>query len=315
MVRAENLIVKSKCFIATRPDSKNILNLKDVITSLMVREGYKPKDPRALIFQDRFLATSFYVNLPYRKPPLNLRIKKVLGLISDEQLEGQVYIEALRRIRDDIPFKVSFSLIPSEIKDKKGILINIRSEPAILFKVRSLGLKLFSDELSYSVIVSTNKYFIEEIIRALGAIVIEEPRAVSEYIKIPVIDKLERFGFENVAELLKRGKIKIERGDTEDGLTDLREALNKLVSELVRKKGQKPTNKLPKDLKTLKEMRLLNEPMYTVVRRYLYDWIYSYLSAKPVHQRERIDYDDANFLFSISEEIVNYLIDKIILGR
>jgi len=84
---------------------------------------------------------------------------------------------------------------------------------------------------------------------------------------------------------------------------------------MVKRKGSKPTNQLPKDLKTLYEMKLINKTMYIVIRRFIYDWIYAYLSAKPVHQRERINYDDANFLFSISEEIMSYLIDKIMLGR
>jgi hypothetical protein len=43
--------------------------------------------------------------------------------------------------------------------------------------------------------------------------------------------------------------------------------------------------------------------------------MHAYLSAKPVHRRERISFDDAKFLFSVSEEIMSYLSEKIMLGR
>jgi len=281
----------------------------------MVDKGFEPENLRTLFFSKQISCCFFLLSLTRQKPPLILRIKKTLGLVGNEEVRSQVYLDSLREIRDDFPFKLSFWLAPWKIGDKSGILINIRSEPTKLFKVKSLGLKPFPDELLYSIIISTNKYFVEEIIHALGAIVVEEPTSIGEYIRTPTMDKLEKFGFNKTFELLRRGKNKIERGDTEDGLTDLREALNKFISEMVKRKGSKPTKQLPKDLKTLYEMKLINKTMYTVIRRFIYDWIYAYLSAKPVHQRERINYDDANFLFSISEEIMSYLIDKIMLGR
>jgi len=45
MVRAENLIVKAKCFIPIPPNPKNILSLKSTTTSLMVDKGFEPENP------------------------------------------------------------------------------------------------------------------------------------------------------------------------------------------------------------------------------------------------------------------------------
>jgi len=315
MIRVENLIVEGKCFIPSSIDLKSIDGLKNLLTEFMSRAGYEPQDLTTIFFRDRFLTTSFYLISPFREIPLTLKIKKSLGLVSEEEINWRKYSNALTRTRDDVSFKVNFSIIPSKQKDREGFIIAIRSEPAILFKIRSLGKKPSLDEFDYSNIIESNRHFIEEVMRGVGAIILEKPKAIAEYTRTPTLEKLEKFGFDKIAKLLGQGRIKIERGDTEDGLTDLREALKDFISESVRRRGGEPKNSIPKDLDTLKELGYIDKCMYEVIRNFLYEWIYSYLSAKPVHRRERINVDDAKFLFSISEEIMSYLLEKILLGR
>lgn len=315
MIRVENLIVEGKCFIQSSIEPQNIDGLKSLLMEFMSRKGYYPEDFRTIFFRDRFLTMKFYLEPAFKKIPLILKMKKAFGLVDEEEIQWQKYSYALKRTRNDMPFEISLSLIPSKLKDKEGFAITIRSEPVILFKIRSLGERPVFDEFDYSNIVDTNRDFIEEIMRATGAVILEKPRAIAEYTKTPTLEKLEKFGFDGIAKLIREGKIKIERGNTEDGLTDLREALKDFVSESVRKIGGEPKNSIPKDLGTLKELGYINKWMYEVIYNFLYEWIYSYLSAKPVHGRERINFDDSKFLFSISEEIINYLLEKIMLGR
>lgn len=171
------------------------------------------------------------------------------------------------------------------------------------------------DEFDYSDIIENNRHFINEVMLSIGAKVLEEPKTIAEYTITPTIEKLEKFGFNKIVKLLKQGKTKIEKGNTEDGLTDLREALKDFASEAVRRTGGKPKNSIPKDLNALKELGYIDKWMHEVINNFIYKWIYRYLSAKPVHRRERISFDDAQFLFSVSEEIMSYLSEKIMLGR
>ncbi|KPV61927.1 MAG: hypothetical protein AOA66_1600 [Candidatus Bathyarchaeota archaeon BA2] len=242
-------------------------------------------------------------------------MKKALGVIDEDEVYWQRFSKSLRRTRDDVPFKVTFSIIPSKLQDKEGFITTIRSEPVILFKMRNLGMRLSLDEFDYSNIIENSKQFINEIMLGIGAKVLEKAKAIAEYTKTPTLEKLEKFGFKKIASLLRQGKIKIERGDTEDGLTNLREALRDFVSEAVRIRGGEPKSSITKDLDVLKELGYIDKWMYEVTHDFLYKWIYRYLSAKPVHRRERINFDDAKFLFSVSEEIMSYLLEKIILGR
>ena len=185
----------------------------------------------------------------------------------------------------------------------------------VLFKMRNLSMRPKIDEFDLSDIVENNKQFINQVMIGNLARILKEPHALSEYTLTLTVEKLDKYGFLRVAELLKEGQKKIEKGCTEDGLTDLRESLAIFVEELVRKIGQKPTNKISENLKMLEEQGYIDHWSCDAVHKFLYNWIYSYLSAKPVHGREKLKFDDAKFLYKIAEEIMSYLSEKIMLGR
>ena len=316
MIRAENLIVEGRYFISSEIESKYIDNLKKILVEFMNRKNYDPADRRTIFLPDRFLTMTFDVRLPFENDfSTGLRVKKALGLISETEMQWQRYRDSLIRTRDDIPKRVTFSIIPSKLQDKEGFVISIRSEPTILFKMRNLQMRPSLDEFDYSDVIESNKQFICNTMQGVGATVLDEPSAIAEYSGTLTLEKLEKFGFHKIVKMLKQGRIKIERGDTEDGLTDLREGLQRFVSEALRRVGGKPKNKIGADLDALRELGYIDKWAYDLVDYFLCKWIYSYLSARPVHGRERINFDDARFLFSISEELVSYLLEKILLGR
>jgi uncharacterized protein YpuA (DUF1002 family) len=146
---------------------------------------------------------------------------------------------------------------------------------------------------------------------AIGSKIMEKPKALAEQIKTPVIEKLEKIGLEEVAELLKKGKTKIGRGDIEDGLTDLRSSLEKFVKQSIEKLGEKSKNKLKENLRILKDKEILNQNVCNLISKILYEWLYHYLSDKAVHKREKINLIDARFLYSITEETMDFLIKKV----
>ena len=192
----------------------------------------------------------------------------------------------------------------------------IRSEPVILFQMRQLGLRTTFDEFTYSNIVENNKHFINEIMFGLtGGQIIEKPKAIAEFTQTPTIDILKNIGFNKIAHLLKQGNLKLERGDIEDGLTDLRGALEQFIKELVEKIDEKPTKYISNNLDILKKHGYIDKHLHSIIKDTLYDWIYRHVSDTSVHKREKINISDAKLLFSVSELIMNHLIEKVVYRR
>jgi hypothetical protein len=150
---------------------------------------------------------------------------------------------------------------------------------------------------------------------AIGAKEIEEPSAISSVAITSISDKLDFFGYPKIKNLLENGISKTNRGLQEDGLTDLRAALEQFIIEMVKKIGKEPKNKIFENLSILKQNGYIDENIYSIIYETLYEWIYRYLSDKTIHKRENINIDDAKLLFSMSELIIGYLIEKVVYRR
>ena len=227
MYRVENFIVEGQGFFALKPDRENFENLKKLVIEFMLNEGFRIiTNP---FFGTRFHSIRFRVNPRgdiYRLP-LFIRIRKFLQLISEQEINQHLHFKELDSTRDDLPYEVSFGIVPS--KDMEGLIINIKSEPCILFKMRQfVGYRPVLDEFDRSNIIDVNKSFLKNIFVGLGAVILINPQAQVEVIRTPIIDKLEKFGFNDVSNLLIKGKSKVEMGNIEDGLTDLRSSMESL---------------------------------------------------------------------------------------
>ncbi len=315
MTRAENLIVEGKFFYPL-DDLKKFNRLKEKITEFMVLNQYQPTGQN-IFFENNFLTMAFLLNISHLSSiPLSSRIRHFLRLVSRDIIEQEKHYEDLKNVRDDLPFKIVFYIIPSKMKEINGFIIEIRSEPVILFKMRQLGSRPTLDEFTYSNIIENNKQFINQIMFGFGGgSIIEKPKAIAEFIQTPFIDILKNIGFEKIAELFKQGNLKLERGDIEDGLTDLRGALEQFIKESVEKIDVKPANNIPSNLDILKKYGYIDEHLHSIIKDTLYDWIYSYISDTCVHKREKISLSDAKLLFSVSEIIMTYLIEKVVYRK
>lgn len=318
MIRVENLIVEAVCFIPMKLDpdnmAKSIDTIKGNITMFMKNKGYFPMD-EPMLFKSRFLSMTFLRELSERGTYLSERAKRGFGMMSESELIQKKFFNSLSNTRDELPFQVAFCLAMKNLEGTEGFVITIRSEPAVVFKMRQLKRRPNLDDFELSDIIESNKNFINNVMIGNLARILKKPHTLSEYVVTPTLEKLQKFGFNKVVELLKQGQTKIENGGTEDGLTDLREALVNFTGELLRKIENKSANKITRDLKTLQELGYIDQWMYDIIKKYLYDWLYSYLSAKPVHRREKISYDDAKFIYNIAEEIMGYLSEKVLLRR
>jgi hypothetical protein len=315
MVRIENLVVQGKCFVPSIVKPETVASIKDKIISFMTRKSFDCIGPAMATSEDTFLAMNFSPQFHPEDAPLSLKVKRRLHIAGEESVSLARHLRNLYRIRDDYPFLVGVCLVIGEIDHEKGFVMNIRSQPAIALKMIQLHSRKVLDEFEYSCVIDTNRQFIKEMMLGLGGRIIDEPKAVAEYIKTPVIEKLEKLGFDRVADLLKNGALKMERGDIEDGLTDLRESIEKFCQSLVGKIGAESKKKLRDNLNILRQNANIEEKMIELLQNVLYGWLYTYLSDVPVHQRKKINLIDARFLFSIVEGNIDYLLDRLILYR
>ncbi|OGM02908.1 hypothetical protein A3K72_03655 [Candidatus Woesearchaeota archaeon RBG_13_36_6] len=253
-----------------------------------------------------------------KETPFFLKIKGFFGMISEREIQVENYFSSLKTTRDEMPFKIDISITSEEFSGEERLIMNIRSEPAVLFKMRQLSSKPPLDEFKCNDVIDNNKQFVNEIMIGLGGVIIEKPKAIAEYIKTPIIEKLEGNKFNKVANLLKNGRSKIERGgdDIPDGLTDLRSALEIFIKNLVERIGKEPRaqNKLRENLKILEEEGYVDKKIGELISNILNTWLWRYLSDKPVHKREKINLTEARFLFSIVEESINFLLNKVLYG-
>lgn len=314
MTRVENLIVEGKCFIPM-DDQKQYVRLKETIAELMNIKGFKTTDTNLYIDHNKFLSMSFATTMLNLENSFSLKIKRLLGLVNENRILFEKHQNGLKNTRNDIPFMITFNIIPDILKNQNGFYVQIRSEPAILFQMRQLNWRPTIDEFMYSNIVETNRQFINEIMFSMSGTIIEKPKALAEIFQTPFIDVLRNLGFKKISTLLKQGSLKLERGDIEDGLTDLRSALEQFFKEMVERINEKPTSNIPNNLDILKKNGYIDEHLHSIIKNTLYEWIYRHISNKSVHKREKINIYEAKLIFSISELIMNYLIEKVVYRR
>ena len=318
MVKAENLILEGKYFVQGKPDVDYANTIKKLITQIMNSRGYYSKNEPNPFSPSKYLSIAFDHELPQFSSHLIDRCKKSLGIITQNALIWGQYQKSLRSTRDDVPLAISFNLYLQSQNGQTGITIIVRSEPAIIVKMRTLGKRPKIDDFDYSAIIDTGKQFIKEVMASFTAVEIEAPKTLANVIFTPTLEKLDKYGFVAVTNLMKEGQLKIQKGNTEDGLTDVREAISLFVVELVKRTGKKPIGgigSISKNLDLLKEIGYLDHWTHDLIDKNLNDWIYRYLSAKSVHGREKISSDDAEFVYRLTEEVLSYLSEKIVLGR
>jgi hypothetical protein len=263
VTRVENLIVEGKCFFPFA-DINKYKEIKQLITEFMSIKNYFPMDDSHIFYQTKFLTISFSRYMSHRKISFLESIKCSLNIKDKKEISQEKYFEGLQLITDATPFMIYFYINPSKVNDRDGFLIQIRAEPVVLFKMRQLGYRPIFDDFQYSNIIDANRQFIDEIMFSLpNGIVIEKPKALSEVINTPFIDLLRNKGFEKISTLLKQGNTKLERGDIEDGLTDLRRALQQFIEELVQKIGDVPQNNIPSNLDIFKKNGYIDEHLHS----------------------------------------------------
>ena len=316
MPRAENLTVTGKCFLPTKLEDKIIPRLKFAISEYMLKSGYIRQDVINPFLDDPYLCLKFMLGAGDYGVSFRLRLLRRFNLISKSKYNTELYFSYLRTKVDDVPFEVTFIITPPEYKEKEGVGIEIISKPAISFKINQLHANFPYDEFKYSKILASNIEFIYEIMKALNSNITENPAVISDYskemYKLPIIYELEKYGFHKVAKIFKEGLNKLKNGKVKDSLDELRAVIEIFTKEIADKKGDKnyPQDKIKNNIEVLKTANILNDEMSGILISVYYNNLYSYISDNVSHKRNELVIRDGEFIFSLVEDYIKYIIKK-----
>lgn len=305
-MQAENFVFKGKFFVY----SKELNKIKDVLTDFLQTENYQQISPISFFYN--FFSLTFMRYTSQLSVPLNLRIKKYLGLISQNELAQELYFKSILRTRNDIPYEINVFTYLGKLRDTEGILIEVLSKPVVYYKITQLSLSPNSiNKEEYSFISVENKTFIEKIAKALHGIIVDDPKPLNLYIETEIIEKLKSFDFGNVAEIMKKGKEKIELGNS-DGLDDLRGVIENFLSDLISKLGGKPypLHECEKNIQQLKKLGYIDENIERLIQFVLHKGVYVFLSNVKTHPRKDVDLFTSRLCFDLTENVIDNLIER-----
>lgn len=305
---AENFVVKGSFFSFKNKD-EDLRDLfqktKNEVTAYLQSQAYI--NTSADSFFTSYAEMQFKLLIPADPP------KK--GFLSRfQKVEEEPYFKKLRTTRRGTPWIVKFYFYPGRIRDGDGLNIDIISEPAIFYQIDQLGWKIPIDGQEYSFITYSNTQFIHGLAKAMLWTTKQEPLPIHHYSKTEISQKMRQYQFEKTADLLEKGLSKVEIGNSEDGLTDLRSAIEIFLVELVKRLGQTPhsQDKVGANVEILEKMGYLDGKMKGLIMQSLVNGVWAKISDTATHKREPFNLFDSRLFFNISEEILDYFVEKIL---
>jgi len=282
----------------------------------MHKFGYVEESNKHPLLEDTFgtIRCRFKIDSHLEPIPINMRIRRMFNQDYQRQIERYQYERRLSKIAMALPYYIIFHISPGTHKNVEGFHVHVTSEPTLRYQRRALGWRPNLTEYNQSEIAYSNEQIITEIFRGLGARIVEIPKIIGESCETPITKKLVELGFKKVADLLQRCLDKIEKGDTDGALTNLRSSIDIFTKDLVTNYVSETELKksIAQNLKIIEKEKFYSDTVSRSLCKILDSSIYHYLSDKPVHKGEQLNETDSRFLFRLVEDIFNYLIDKII---
>ncbi|MBI2654316.1 hypothetical protein HYX02_05920 [Candidatus Woesearchaeota archaeon] len=313
MIKAQNLIFEGEYYVPL--DEKNLKEsfekIKNTLRNYLYVDGFVSQFGHFDIFgSSKFFTWRFHLVGEDIELPLNYKILKFFG--NKEKIKNYQFQKWLQTRRLEIPF-----ILELQIKVlKEGLGIIARSKPVSYIRLGQGSIRDTNiNEQKYSYIESENCQFISDTMSAIHAREIKKPIAKSTQIKFGLSDGLRQLKLNELADLSDRAYSKINNNNIEDGLVDLRVILEKMLPELVKIIGINPEDqKIKSCLEILKSKGFIDTKMFNLIDGTLRNFLYSYLSDIPTHNREKnqlITERDANYIFHLFEHSLSYLLDKI----
>ena len=306
----KDLIIEGKGLLYGVYEEDKIKELKNSIRIFMEKQNLSQSEGG---LDSQFLYMVFTADTYPRSESLKVYQKYGSDLEKFQKIIFKKHFKGLSNMIDDLPYRVTIHFKSQKIEHIPCLFIKIICEPTILQKKRQfLGFEMKLNDFKISRIVETNRQFIENFFLAFNVEILEAPQTKGGYVKTKVIERLEILEFKEACNLLKEGYLKIKKGDTEDGLTNLRSVWEIFIADLVRKKEEKPHRQadFKKNLMILKEKGFLNVESFNIILKNIETLFGQYLSNGAVHKRKKVGFREASHLFYIFEENIDFLIDR-----
>lgn len=311
MISADNLIFEGNyqlTFGHRKPTEIFELISRQIIDYLQA-EGYSlTNNLNSLIYSRPFLVMKFVLAPEHFVVTFKHKVNAKFDKLKANSL---AYADWVSNKRLDLPFEIDIHI---KLEDHH-FSINVISKPLCYNRIARGGLKLKNiDQEKYGFIITENTDIIKRIMTAIQAKEIKPPLARLTKLKFRLSNDLSNLGFTHLADLLDRGYTKINSGQIEDGLSDLRTAFEKVIKECVIMIGQKPEGSINANLEILHKYNYLTNKIFKLLKEVLVDFLWAYLSDIPSHNRDKnylLNEMEANYAYSIFENSLELLLSKI----
>jgi hypothetical protein len=179
MVKVDDLILEGKYFLPGKMEIEFTDQIKHLIRQVMATHSFYPKNELNPFNPPKYLSIAFDLEFPRFNAHYKDRLQKSCGIINNQALSVRIYQKSLRSIRDDVPVSVCFNMHFQQFDGQNGITVFVRSEPAIVFKMRTFDFRPKLDDFDYSAIIDSGRQFITEIMTSCLATEIEAPKTLS----------------------------------------------------------------------------------------------------------------------------------------
>lgn len=309
----KNLIVKGKYSVvfSETPDLDHLRELFDKIKQniqvYLSESGYQQTSPDSLLHN--YANMEFY---PIISASTLEPIKKSWFWVRRKP-RTNLHLDQLNRMKKAAPWHVSVSCYPGQMGDKHLIVVEITSEPSIIHQYQQLHIAPILNQDDIDLIVYENEEFIARLAKANLLNTLEKPKPLGSFIKTEVALKLRTFDFNEIADLLEKSRKEIEGGKSENGLVDLRSAIELFFVRILERKGEKaaPQKDINKNIDKLHGLRYIDTNTHKILMKLAYNGLYTNLS-EITHDRISRDYFDSRFQLNITEQIFDYLLDRVI---
>lgn len=203
---ADEVVVEAEYIHVINHDPPSLPKLHEQLLTQMELEGFVPEDRRKLALNSQ--AVSYIRDMDRPTKTLTWKVKNWLNLTDEADLNRNNYIWNLRRMRDDLTFRLRFRIVPISFEETEGYSIDVRAEPALYHKHQQISHR---EDFSSQNAVRSAKEKLEDIAVNMGWETWREPRTKTETLRETVNDQMrERL------ESTKYGEYVVELADEGD---------------------------------------------------------------------------------------------------
>jgi hypothetical protein len=307
----KNLIVKGKYYQYTSENPnledqiKHLNRIKQLIQHYLISTGFDDATPSVYNYANM----TFYQHIDRTE---EIEQKSMFAFLTKERREVKThYLVQLNNVKNSAIWRVNVCCYPNDFYNKKAVFVEVTSEPAIIHKYQQLNYRPSLNQDDIDLIIFENTEFISQLAISILLNEFEKPKPLDSFVKTEVTIKLRNSGFEKIANLLEKGRKEIEEGKTENGLVDLRSALELFLVELIEKRNGVTNNqdKIKMNINELKKLGIIDDSIAKLLVAILVQGAYSNLSDT-THTRNSVDLFDARLYFDVIEKVFDYLIEK-----